>query len=69
MFNPFGRVIPASNNVHVFKTLGGVFLALALFLSVAILPFGAFAEENDTVASEEPLMADSAEEGGGIVPG
>ena len=63
------RVIPASNSVRGFKILGGFFLASALaFAIAAFLPFGAFAEENDTVVSEEPMMVDSSSEGGGIVP-
>ena len=61
------RVIPASNGVRAFKTLGGVFLAWTLAFSiVASLPFGAFAEENENTASEELLMDPS--EGGGIAP-
>ena len=62
------RMISTRVNAHSFKVSAGVCLALALVLSVAILPFGAFAEENDTVVSEEPMMVDSSSEGGGIVP-
>ena len=62
------RMISTRVNAHSFKASAGVCLTLALVRSVAILPFGAFAEENDAVVLEEPMMMDSAEEGGGIVP-
>lgn len=57
------RMISTRVNAFSFKVSAGVCLTLALVLSVAIFPFGAFAEENENTASGELLMDSSSEVG------